>query len=366
VLKETAWIKPGKVAWDWYNANNIFSVEFRAGINTQTYKYYIDFASKYGIEYVILDEGWYVLGNVLDISPGMDMNEIFRYAKEKKVGVILWVVWKALDDQLEAAMVQFEKWGAAGIKVDFMQRDDQWMVNFYHRIAEQAAKRHLLVDFHGSYKPTGLRRMYPNVLTREGLKGLESNKWSKNITPEHNLMLPFIRMATGPMDYTPGSMVNACKKNFRSIFNRPMSQGTRCHQLAMYVVFESPLQMISDSPSVYLREKECMEFLSAVPTVWDDTKVLDAKIADYILIARRNADDWYVGAMTDWSRREMTVDFSFLGSGLYVIDIYQDGINADRYGSDYKKVTKKVERKDKMNIMLAPGGGWAAKITKAR
>jgi alpha-glucosidase len=361
-LKDTSWIKPGKVAWDWWNANNLYGVDFRAGINTQTYKYYIDFASKYGIKYVIFDEGWYVLGDLTKVSKGMDMDELFHYAKSKNVGIILWTVWKTLNDQLPVAMDQFQRWGVKGIKVDFMQRDDQWMVNFYHKIAREAAKRHMLVDFHGAFKPTGLRRAYPNVLTREGVLGMEHSKWSTDSDPQHCVTIPFIRMAAGPMDYTPGAMVNAQMKNFRPIFDRPMSMGTRCQQLAMYVVYESPLQMLADSPSNYLREPQCMEFLAKVPTVWDETKVLDARVGDYVLVARKSGDEWYVGAMTDWTPRELTVDFSFLDPGRHTIEIYRDGINADRYGSDYKKDTAEVSASDKMKIKLAPGGGWVAVV----
>lgn len=362
-IKDTSWIKPGKVAWDWYNANNIFGVDFRAGVNTETYKYYIDFASKYGIEYIILDEGWYELGDLTKIADGMDIEELFRYGKEKNVRIIPWVVWKTLDDQLDVAMDMFEKWGAAGLKVDFMQRDDQWMVNYYHRIAKACADRKMLVDFHGCYKPAGLHRTYPNVITREGVKGLENNKWGADITPELNVTMPFIRMAAGPIDFTPGSMVNTQKKHFSPVFNRPMSLGTRCHQLAMYVVYESPLQMLCENPSLYLREPECMEFLSAVPSVWDETKVLDAKVGDYISVARRNGDNWYVGAMTDWDARDMMIDFSFLGKGRFTIDIYKDGINADQYATDFKLTSTTVTSKDKMTVKLAPGGGWAAMIS---
>jgi len=363
-LDDTSWIKPGKVAWDWWNANNLYGVDFKSGINTQTYKYYIDFAAKYGLEYIILDEGWYVLGDLTKVVEGMDMEELFLYAKSKNVGIIPWVIWKTLDDQLAVAMDQFERWGAKGLKVDFMQRDDQWMVNFYEKIAKETARRHMLVDFHGSFKPTGLRRAYPNVITREGVRGLEHSKWSKDANPEHNVTIPFTRMVAGPMDYTPGAMINAQEKDFQPIFNRPMSMGTRCHQLAMYVVYESPLQMLADSPSNYLREPECMEFLAKVPTVWDETKVLDAKVADYVLVARKNADRWYVGAMTDWTARELTVDFSFLEPGQYTIDIYKDGANADRYGNDYKHETMEISAGAEMKIKLAPGGGWAAVIRR--
>ncbi len=362
-MQDVSWIKPGKVVWDWWNYNNIYNVDFRAGVNTETYKYFIDFAAKYGLEYIILDEGWYKLGNLLDIVPEINMEELIAYANQKKVGVILWVVWKTLDDQLQPALDQFQKWGVKGIKVDFMARDDQWMVNYYYKIAREGAKRKLLVDFHGAYKPSGLNREYPNVITSEGVKGMENNKWSTDITPEHDVTLPFIRMWAGPMDFTPGAMINATKSDYRAIFNSPMSQGTRCHQLAMYAVFESPLQMLSDNPTNYYREPECMEFLSRVPSVWDATVPLDAKAGDYIAVARQKGAEWYVGAMTDWTARELTLDFSFLEAGKsYTADIYQDGINADRNGNDYKKVTRTITKNDKLTIKLAPGGGWAARL----
>ncbi len=361
-IKDPSWIQPGKVAWDWWNANNIFGVDFRAGINTETYKYTIDFASRYGIEYIILDEGWSDTTDLFKVNPDIDLDDLLAHARRKNVGVILWVVWKTLDDQLDEALDRFAEWGIKGIKVDFMQRDDQWMVNYYWRIAEAAARRKLLVDFHGSYKPAGLRRAYPNVLTREGVRGLEHAKWSKHPTPEHNVLLPFIRMLAGPMDYTPGAMVNVQENNFNAVFTRPMSLGTRCHQLAMYVVFESPLQMLADSPSQYLREEACMGFLAPVPTVWDETRVLDAKVGDFVLIARKSGEEWYVGAMTDWSPRELTVDLSFLPQGDFTMEFFQDGPNADRYASDFEQGQKKVSRGQKIRIRLAPGGGWAARI----
>jgi len=361
-IVDPSWIKPGKVAWDWWNFNNIYGVDFRAGINNDTYKYYIDFASQHGIEYIILDEGWYELGDLLDVNPDIDVKELVEYGKQKNVGIILWVIWKTLDDQLEVALNRFEEWGVVGLKVDFMQRDDQEMVNYYWKIAEEAAKRKMLVDYHGAYKPAGLRRTYPNVLTREGLRGLEWNKWGDQITPDHNLILPFIRMVAGPIDYTPGAMVNAQKDNFHPIFSRPMSQGTRCHQLSMYVLYESPLQMLADNPSNYQRETECMEFLTSVPVEWDNTRVLEAKIGDYLVVARENGGEWYVGAMTDWEPREFELDLDFLEDGTYNIDIWQDGINADRYASDYKKISNQISNTDQLNIKMAPGGGFVARI----
>ena len=266
-IKDPSWIKPGKVAWDWWNANNIFGVGFKSGINTDTYKRYIDFASANGIEYIILDEGWSAPDDLFKINPEIDMTDLLAYARGKNVGIVLWCVWYTLDKQMDRALDQFAKWGVKGVKVDFMNRDDQKMVGFYWRCAEAAAKRRLVVDFHGAHKPTGMRRAYPNVLTNEGVMGLEYSKWSATVTPEHDLLIPFIRMLAGPMDYTPGAMRNAQEKPFRTVFDVPMSQGTRCHQLAMYVVYESPLQMLCDSPSSYEREPEIMSFLSAVPSL---------------------------------------------------------------------------------------------------
>ncbi len=361
-LDDVSWIKPGKVAWDWWNDWNIYGVDFKAGVNTATYKYYIDFASKYGLEYIILDEGWYELGDLMKVVPEIDIEEIVNYGKEKNVGVILWVIWKTLDNQLTESLDQFEEWGVKGIKVDFMQRDDQWMVQYYHKIAKEAADRKMLVNFHGSYKPAGLRRAYPNVITREGVKGLENVKWSKHITPEHNLTLPFTRMVAGPMDYTPGAMVNTHPKNFNISWSRPMSMGTRCHQLALYVNFESPLQMLADNPSNYLSEPKCMEFLKKVPTVWDETKVLHARIGDYLVTARKYVHTWYIGAMTDENAREFELDFSFLDDGNYQIEIWKDGINVDKYASDFATESLNISNSDKMKIKLAAGGGWVAII----
>ncbi|CAL2095577.1 glycoside hydrolase family 97 protein [Tenacibaculum sp. 190524A02b] len=363
-IKNTSWIQPGKVAWDWWNDNNIYGVDFKAGINTDTYKYYIDFAAKYGIEYIILDEGWYKLGNVLSIMPEVDVIELINYGKSKNVGLILWIAWSSLEQQLEKALDSYQKWGAKGIKVDFMQRDDQWMVTYYERVAKACADRELLVDFHGSYKPAGLRRTYPNVLTREGVKGAENNKWAKYITPTHNVTLPFIRMVAGPMDYTPGAMRNAHDANFKISWKRPMAKGTRAHQVAMYVVYESPLQMLCDSPSNYLKEDVTTKFIAQIPTIWDETKVLHAKLGEHIALARKYKDTWYIGAMTNETEKELTIDFSFLKKGTYKIEIFKDGTNADRNAVDYKLITKTITSKDTLTAKLAKGGGWSAIIKK--
>jgi alpha-glucosidase len=365
-VKDTSWIKPGKVAWDWYNANNIYGVDFKSGIDTQTYKYYIDFASKYGIEYIILDEGWYKLGNVLEVVPAMNVEELVAYGKQKNVGIILWMVWKTLDDQFMPALEQFEKWGVKGLKVDFMQRDDQSVINFYYKLNREAAKRHMLVDYHGAIRPATMIRTWPNLINTEGVRGLEQNKWSKFANPEHNVTLPFTRMFLGPMDYTPGAMVNSGQeRNFSAIFERPMSLGTRCHQLAMYVVYESPLQMLADSPSHYLKEPEVMEFLGPVPTVWDETRVLGAQMGDYVSVARRNGRDWYIGAMTDWTARDVEIDLSFLPAGSFRMSSFADGENADRYGSDYKKTVSGVDKKTRLKVHLMGGGGWTAHLVPA-
>ena len=361
-FEDTSWIKPGKVSWDWWNDWNIDGVDFSAGINTKTYEYYVDFAAKYRIPYIILDDGWYKLGNLLEVASELNMDELLAYAKQKNVGIILWASWKTLDDQLIPALDQFEKWGVKGIKVDFMQRSDQIMIDYFYRVCREAAKRHLLVDFHGDQKPATMTRTWPNLINTEGVRGMEWSKWSADSEPEHNVTLPFTRMFLGPMDYTPGAMRNATKSTFAAINHQPMALGTRCHQLGMYVVYESPLQMLSDSPSNYLREPEVMEFLGPVPTEWDETKVLAAQIADYVVVARRNGRDWYLGAMNDWTPRSLDIDLSFLPDGNFTMEAYQDGVNADRNASDYKKISMQVNKTMKLKLPLASGGGWAARI----
>lgn len=367
-IEDTSWIKPGKVAWDWWNGIDLTGVDFHAGINTASYKYFVDFAAEYKLDYILLDEGWTAsTTDILHENPNVDLPEIVRYGKEKGIGVILWVLWNALDANMEPALDRFEKLGVAGIKVDFMQRDDQWMIEYYHRVARAAAARHLLVDFHGACKPFGLNRPYPNVLTSEGVNGLEQYKWTdKHTNPEQELIYPFIRMVAGPFDYTPGAMRNATRKDFRTINNHPMSLGTRCHQLAMYVVYESPLQMLADSPSHYRNEPECMKFLSAVPTVWDDTIALDAKVSHYVAIARRSGNDWFVGAMTNWEPRELTIKLDFLPAGEYQLDAWNDGINADRNAQDFRSESESVTANSTANIKMAPGGGWVGWIHPSR
>lgn len=361
-IKDPSWIKPGKVAWDWWNDLNIYNTEIKSGVNTETYKYYIDFASKYGLRYIILDEGWYHLEDVLKVKKEVNIEELISYGKSKNVDIILWVTWKALNEKMDEALAQFEKWGVKGIKVDFMQRDDQKMVEFYYTTASKAAEHKLLVDYHGAYKPTGLQRTFPNVISFEGVYGLEQNKWTDDETVDHNVTLPFIRMVAGPMDFTPGAMLNATKDEFKANWSRPMAYGTRCHQLGMYVIYESPLQMLADSPSNYYHEPAAMDFLSKVPTVWDETRGIDGKVGDFIIMARRSGNQWYIGGMTDWTSRDATIKLDFLPEGEHTLTLWQDGPNADKAAVDCITKKIKVSKGQTITIPMAKGGGFVGII----
>ena len=367
-VKDLSWIKPGKVAWEWWNDWNIDGVDFRAGINNDTYKYYIDFASEHGIEYVILDEGWAVnlKADLMQVIPEINLQELVDYGKSKNVGIILWAGYYAFDRDMENVVKHYAEMGVKGFKVDFMDRDDQEMMNFLYRAAETCARYQMMVDFHGICKPTGLQRTYPNVINYEGVYGLENLKWAAQThdMPKYDVTIPFIRMLAGPMDYTQGAMRNAIRSNYFPVNSEPMSQGTRCHQLATYVIFESPLNMLCDNPSNYRREAECTNFIADIPTVWDKTVALDGKVGEYVAIARQHGNDWYVGALTNWDARELTLDLSFLGEGNYTLELFKDGINADRAARDYKKEVIPVPADRKVTIKMAPGGGWAAKIYK--
>lgn len=361
-VQDVSWIKPGKVAWDWWNDWNISGVDFRAGINTATYKYYIDFAAANKIENILLDEGWASSTNIMQIIPEINLQEIIDYGRSKGVGVWLWGGWLPLDKQLDHALATYSKMGIKGFKIDFMDRDDQKMVQFFYRFAKKSAEYKLLVDFHGAYKPTGLQRTYPNVLNFEGVRGLENTKWSNTDFPQYDCSIPFIRGLAGPMDYTPGAMRNANQSNFRPMFGTPMSQGTRCHQLALYVLYESPFEMLCDNPTNYMKEPESLSFMATVPTTFSETVALDGKVSEYAALARRKGDTWYVGAITNWNERELNLNLSFLGEGQFEAEIFQDGINADREGTDYKRIVKRVSGNEKLKIKLAPGGGWVARI----
>ena len=358
-VDDISWIKPGKVAWDWWNAWNVYGVDFKTGINNDTYKYYIDFASKYGIEYVILDEGWAVnkKADLFQVVPEINLKALVQYAKERNVGLVLWAGYAAIDKDMELVCQYYSDLGIKGFKVDFMDRDDQKVVDFYYRMAAMAAKYHLFIDFHGAYKPTGLSRTYPNVLNFEGVYGLEQAKWDNNSDLVLNeVTIPFIRMVAGPLDYTQGAMKNACKNCFAAVYTEPMSQGTRCRQLAEYVIFESPFNMLCDSPSNYLQEDECTKFIASVPTTWDETIVLGGKVGEYVVVARKKGYKWYIGAITNWEERDMEVDITALKSGAKSGKIFRDGPNANRVGKDY--VTEQLQIwGNTIKFHLAKGGG---------
>lgn len=358
-VADVSWIKPGKVAWDWWNNWNIWGVDFKAGINNDTYRYYIDFASKNGIEYVILDEGWAVnkQADLFQVVPEIDLEELVAYADEHNVGLVLWAGYYAIDRDMEHVCKHYSEMGIKGFKVDFMDRDDQKVVDFYYRMAAMAAKYHLFVDFHGAYKPTGLSRTYPNVLNFEGVYGLEQSKWDDDLNQvNYECMIPYIRMVAGNLDYTQGAMDNATKYHFRAIYTNPMSQGTRCHQLAEYVIFESPFNMLCDSPTKYMQNQECVDFISKVPTVWDETVALDGKLGEYAVIARRSGDTWYIGAITNWKERSLEIDLNKIGVNASKYKAYIDGINANRYAEDYK-ITEKEIKDNKVVIEIKSGGG---------
>ena len=362
VLSDVSWIRPGVVMFDWWAKSNIYGVSFKAGINTETAKYFIDFCAAHGFRYFLFDDGWCPEENLLSPRPGLDMAEVTAYAEKKGVDVMLWVLWHSLQKQWDEAFSLFSKWGIKGIKMDFMNRDDQPMVEFYEAVARRAAQEKMIVDFHGAYKPCGISRKYPNVLTREALIEFEYNGWTQYDTPEHHNLLPYIRMFNGAMDYIPATMRNSTKDNFRTISDYPMGQGTRAHAMALWVVLNSPLTMLPDSPSDYYREKECTEFLTRLPVVWDETKLLEGKIARYTVMARRSGNEWFIGAITDWNRRTIELETGFLAPGKYRVEAIEDGINADSRAEDYRKVESSFRAGDTLKLHLASGGGWVARI----
>ncbi|HQZ25017.1 MAG TPA: glycoside hydrolase family 97 protein [Flavobacterium sp.] len=364
-IKDISWIKPGKVAWDWWNDWNIYNVNFQAGINTETYKYYIDFASKNKVEYVVLDEGWSVETNIMEHNPKVDLKALIAYGKEKNVDIILWASWMALHENIDAIFKNYADLGIKGFKVDFIDRDDAKMVNSVYEIAQKAANYKLLLDFHGMYKPTGIQRTFPNILNFEGVKGLENNKWTPNDdVPTYDCSIPYIRMMAGPMDYTPGAMRNATKSEFKPSNSNPVSQGTRCHQLALYTIFEAPLQMMADSPTAYMKEQESTDFIAEIPTTFDETVALDGEVGKYISITRKKGNNWYLGAITNWNSRDITIDFSFLENGkTFEADLFTDGLNAEKAAVDYKREKITIDSSTKMTFHLASGGGLSAIIS---
>lgn len=368
-LKDTSWIKPGKVAWDWWNNTNLTGVDFVAGMNTATYRYYIDFAARNHLEYIIIDEGWSGKESLLeDLNPEIDLQQLVDYGRQKGVGVILWSSWRNCIGDMERAMAHYEAMGVKGFKVDFFDRDDQCVIRSAYELAACAAKHHLLLDLHG-LKPFGIQRAYPNIMNFEGVKGLENCKWEARTQqgpvhdfPRYDVTAPYLRMLPGPMDYTPGAMVNANRDAFFGNNGNPMSQGTRAHQLAMYVVYEAPLQMLADSPTKYEKEQECTDFIAQIPTTFDETIALEGEMGEYLVVARRKGSTWYVGGMTNWTARDITLQLDFLSEGVHQAQLMTDGINATRDARDYKSQNMEVRKGDHMHLHLAPGGGMAAII----
>lgn len=359
-LEDYSWIKPGQVSWEWWHDARLYGVDFRSGYNMDSYKYYIDFASTFGIPYIIMDEGWAKsTRDPFTPNPTIDLKELIQYGKERNVKIVLWLTWLTVENHFDVFKT-FADWGIAGVKIDFMDRSDQWMVNYYERVAKEAAKYKLFVDFHGSFKPAGLERRYPNVLSYEGVLGMEQGG---NCKPVNTIYLPFMRNAVGPMDFTPGSMFSAQPEDNRSTRANAMGSGTRAYQMALFVVFESGLQMLADNPVYYYRERPCTEFISSVPVVWDETKVLDAKVGEYVVIARRSGEKWFIGAITNDKGRNLEVDLSFLPENRKMrLTSFEDGINADRQAMDYKKKEIDVDRSTRLSLKLVRNGGWAGVI----
>ena len=361
-LVDYSWIKPGQVSWEWWNGATPYGpdVNFVSGYNLDTYKYFIDFAARYDIPYILMDEGWALsTQDPYTPNPQVNVHEIVRYGKEKGVGVLLWLTWLTVEKHFDLFKT-FSEWGISGIKIDFMDRSDQWMVNFYERVVKAAAENHLVIDFHGAFKPAGLERRYPNLLSYEGVRGME---YMGNCIPENSLYFPFIRNAVGPMDYAPGAMISMQPESYKAERPNAASIGTRAYQLALYVVFESAIQMLADNPTLYYRNQDCTEFITSVPVTWDKTEVLDAKVGEYVVIARNKNRKWYVGAICNGkeTRRELTIDFSFLKeSREYRMTSFEDGINAGNQAMDYRKKESTVKSGDKIKIELARNGGWAA------
>jgi alpha-glucosidase len=376
-IADTSWIHPGKVAWDWWNNCNITGVDFASGMNTNTYLYYIDFASKNHLEYIIIDEGWSGKESLMEaLNPEIDLQRLIAYGQEKGVGIILWSSWRNLIGSnplgdvavTDAVMKHYADMGIKGFKVDFFDRDDQQAIASAYQIAASAARHHLVLDYHG-LKPFGIQRAYPNIFNFEGVKGLENSKWEPRVgdgplhnQPRYDVTIPYLRMLAGPMDYTPGAMMNAMKDSFFGNNDHPMSQGTRVHQMAMYTTFEAPLQMLADSPTKYMQNQECTDFIAQIPTTFDETLALDGQLGEYTLIARRKSDTWYLAALTDWTPRDLTIDLSFLSAGQHDADIFADGANAQKEATDYKHAKQTVTASQKLQVHLSSGGGWTAII----
>ena len=367
-IGSTDWIKPGKVAWDWWNDWNLKGVDFEAGINTRTYQYYIDFAAKNHIPYVVLDEGWYdsSKGDIMNPIPAIDLQGLIDYGREKGVSIALWTVFNVLDEHLTEACEKYAKMGVKGWKVDFMDRNDQTAVEMAERLAKTCAQYQLFLDYHGFYAPTGMSRTYPNILNYEGVFGMEEARWAKKETdmPRYDVTFPFIRMMAGQVDFTPGAMRNGTKENWVECYQNPVSMGTRCHQLACYVVHDSPFTMLCDTPTNYEREQPCVDIITSLPDTFDETKIIQGKIGSYIIVARRNGSDWYLGGQTNWDGRDVELSLDILPPGTYQATIVSDGINANHNAEDYRIEQKTLTANDQLSLKMANGGGFLIKLIK--
>lgn len=363
-LQDVSWIKPGQVSWEWWNDASPYGpdVNFVSGYNLETYKYYIDFASKFGIPYIIMDEGWAKsTRDPYTPNPKVDLHELIRYGKEKNVGIVLWLTWLTVENNFDLFKT-FNEWGIKGVKIDFMDRSDQWMVNYYERVAKEAAKHHLFVDFHGSFKPAGLEYKYPNILSYEGVRGMEQ---MGGCYPDNSIYLPFMRNAVGPMDYTPGAMISMQPNVYRAERPNSASIGTRAYQLALFVIFESGLQMLADNPTLYYRNEDCTRFITSVPVTWDETVALEAKAGEYAIIAKRKGDKWFIGGTTNngQTEREFAVKLDFLKKDrTYQMTSFEDGINAGRQAMDYRCKSSQVKNGDVLTVKMVRNGGFAAVI----
>ena len=372
-ISDTSWIKPGKTAWDWWSGSYAEGVSFKPGMNTATMEHYVDFCAENGLPYMLIDAGWAAHGtgqndsnaDLSHTNPNIDMPAILDYAKKKNVRIWLWAHWSDIERQMSEVFPLFERWGIAGVKIDFMNRDDQWMVDYYHRVVKLAAEHHLMIDFHGAYKPDGIHRTWPNLVTREGVMGAEYNKWSGRVTPEHNATLPFTRMLAGPMDYTPGGFNNATAAEFKPQNTRPMVMTTRAHQLALYVILETGLQMLADYPEIYKGQPET-QFLRDVPVVWNETRMIGGRPADFVTIARRHGRDWYVGSITASHAKELDIPLEFLGKGEYIAEIYSDAPDASTSPKHATKEEKRVTAGTVLHVKMAPAGGQAIRIRPAQ
>ncbi|MCL6220547.1 glycoside hydrolase family 97 protein [Zunongwangia pacifica] len=365
-IKDPSWIRPGQVSWEWWNGASAYGVDFVSGYNEETYKYYIDFASEFGIPYIIMDEGWAKsTTNPYIPNPDIDLFQLIAYGKDRNVDIVLWLPWLTVENNFELFKT-FNEWGIAGIKIDFMDRSDQWMVNFYERVAKEAAKNKLFIDFHGAFKPAGLERAYPNVLAYEGVLGMEQ---MNRATPDNSIYLPFMRNAVGSMDYTPGAMLSMQPEIYHSQRPNAAGIGTRAYQMALFVIFESGLQMLADSPSNYYRERECTKFITSVPVTWDETRALESKLGEYVIVAKRKGEDWYIGAITNnnEAQRVIQISLNFLeGDSTYKMNYFEDGVNAAKQAMDYRTASLSVNKSDKFKIKMVRNGGFTAVLKKIR